>query len=350
MHPHEAGDGFAAAPPITVVTGASGWLGRSLMKALVQRPGRIRALVRDDLEGAELRVRSPAIEAVAGDVRDPAAIDRLFDGVRDATVFHVAAVIHPTNGVRELFDVNVGGTALVLDRARRSHSRRLVHVSSNSPFGANPTRDDVFDEAAAFNPYMGYGASKMEAEQLIARGSASGDVETVVIRPPWFYGPEQPERQTSFFTMVRRGAFPLCGDGENRRSLAYTDNLVQGLLRAERREGVGGRAYWIADARPYSMNEIISAVRAALEANGLAVSRQKVRLPSFAADVAEWSDGLLQRRGIYVQAVHVLSEMNKTIACSIQRARDDLGYEPEIGLDEGMRRSVRWCLDHGMAI
>src|SRR3712207_5256065 len=109
---------------------------------------------------------------------------------------HAAAVIHPAGRVRELFDVNVGGTQLVLDRSRRAGARRFVHVSSNSPFGANPSPDDRFTEDSSFNPYLGYGRSKLEAEQLVWRSGARGDLATTIVRAPWFYGPHHPERQT----------------------------------------------------------------------------------------------------------------------------------------------------------
>src|SRR5690606_9273295 len=131
---------------------------------------------------APLALVSPAVEVVVGDVRDPATLDRLFDGVGiDAAVFHVAAVIHPTSSTREFFDVNVGGTQNVVDRARRNGASRLVHVSSNSPFGVNPTPDDVFTEDSPYNPYLGYGQSKYEAEQIVQNAYDRGDLATVMI-------------------------------------------------------------------------------------------------------------------------------------------------------------------------
>jgi nucleoside-diphosphate-sugar epimerase len=144
--------------------------------------------------------------------------------------------------------------------------------------------------------------------------------------------------------------FPVCGRGENRRSLVYVDDLVDALVRAELREGVSGRAYWIADARPYSMNEILESVRRALHDAGVPVRPQRLRLPRFAASVALAGDRVLQATGRYSQQLHVLSEMDKTIACRIDRARDELKYEPSVGLDEGMRRSVAWCIERGITL
>jgi nucleoside-diphosphate-sugar epimerase len=333
-----------------VVTGAAGWLGQNLVRALALQPGRsrIRALVHEPDDAARLEVVDPRIEVVVGDVRDPAAIDELFAGVGAASVLHAAAVIHPTRFVRELFDVNVGGTQLVLDRARRVGAPRFVHVSSNSPFGANPTREDRFDEDSPLNPYMAYGRSKLEAEQLVQRTYERGDLATVVVRPPWFYGPYQPARQTQFLAAIRRGRFPLIGPGTQRRSMVYTENLVQGVLRAEVADAAPGHAYWIADAEPYALRDVLRTVRDALEAEGLSVSKRRpLPVPRAAAIVAEKLDAAAQATGRYVQVLHVLGELKDTIACDISRARKELGYEPTVSLLDGMRASIRWCLARG---
>jgi nucleoside-diphosphate-sugar epimerase len=212
----------------------------------------------------------------------------------------------------------------------------------------NPTPDDVFTEDSPYDPYLGYGKSKYEAEQLVQKAHDRGDIATVTVRAPWFYGPNQPARQSQFFRAIRRGRFPLVGDGTQRRSMAYTDNLVQGLLRAEVADKAPGNAYWVADERPYELREILATVRRALEAEGLPTSGpDRIPLPRVAARLAERADVVLQARGRYVQPLHVLGELNHTIACDISRARDELGYRPAVALEEGMRASIRWCLDHG---
>ncbi len=332
-----------------VVAGASGWLGQNLVRALAAERERVRCLVPSDDQASPLALISPVVEVVVGDVRDPATADLLFDGVgADAAVFHAAAVIHPTRSTREFFDVNVGGTQNVLDRARRSGAARFVHVSSNSPFGVNASPDEVFTEDSPYDPYLGYGHSKHEAELLVQRAYDRGDVPTVMVRAPWFYGPYQPPRQGQVFRTIRRGRFPLGGDGTQRRSMAYTDNLVQGLLRAEVADKAPGNAYWVADARPYELREILATVRRALEAEGLPTSGPETpRLPRAAASLAERLGRIVQARGRYIQPLHVLGELNHTIACDVSRARAELGYEPTVELEEGMRASIRWCLDHG---
>jgi nucleoside-diphosphate-sugar epimerase len=333
-------------PANVVVTGAAGWLGQNLVRALAPNRERVRCLVRSDDDAALLGVVGPSVEPVVGDVRDPAALDVLFDGIGGASVFHTAGVIHPTKLVREMFDVNVGGTQLAIDRARRAGASRFVHVSSNSPFGANARPTDRFTESSPFNPYMGYGKSKLEAEQVVER--SRDEIETVIVRPPWFYGPHQPTRQTQFLATIRKGRFPLVGDGTQQRSMVFTGNLVHGLLRAEVAAAAPGNAYWIADAEPYALRDVLETVQHALADEGLAVSgRRPLVIPRIAGVVAEKLDALAQSAGRYVQELHVLGELKDTIACDISRARKQLGYDPEVALYDGMRASVRWCLERG---
>jgi nucleoside-diphosphate-sugar epimerase len=185
-------------------------------------------------------------------------------------------------------------------------------------------------------------------EQAVRAMQGSGRLETVIIRAPWFYGPDQPPRQTLFFKMIRDGRAPIVGDGNNKRSMGYVDNVCQGLLLAMLEPSANGRTYWIADERPYTMNEIVDTVEELLEADfGIACAHRRMRLPGVAAGVAELVDSALQRLGLYQQKIHVLSEMDKTIACSVARAQAELGFAPTVELREGMRRSIQWCLESG---
>jgi len=243
----------------------------------------------------------------------------------------------------------------VLDIARKQDAaikagvKRAVVVSSNSPCGCNPHPDHLFDEKSPYHPYMNYGRSKMQMELAIKERQQQGKIETVILRPPWFYGPNQPPRQTLFFQMVRDGKGPIVGSGENLRSMGYIDNLCQGLLLAALVEQANGRVYWLADKRPYSMNEVIDTIERLLENEfGQQCAHKRMRLPGFASEIALVADASLQALGMYHQKIHVLSEMNKTIACSVALAEKELGYRPAIALEEGMRRSMQWCVEQGI--
>jgi nucleoside-diphosphate-sugar epimerase len=344
-------------PEVTIVTGAAGWLGTALMHALTdadgpwRRGGTIRALVTNRVEGDRLRRLGPGVEPVIGDVTQPPTLEPLFGSLPVGVgidVIHTAGVIHPRR-IADLDAVNHQGTRAMLELAARHGARRFVHVSSNSPFGTNAHPGDRFRNDEPYHPYYGYGRSKMDAELAVADAVAGG-LDAVIVRPPWFYGPHQPPRQTTFFKMVRAGKFPVIGSGEQVRSMGYVDNLVQGVVRAELVATPPGRGWWIADARPYPVNEIVTTVGRALADEGFEVTPNSVRLPAIAGRLAELADAAIQRSGRYVQQVHVLGEMDKNIACDIGVARTELGYEPDVELYDGMRRSIRWCREQGLEL
>jgi nucleoside-diphosphate-sugar epimerase len=335
----------------TIVTGASGWLGRALIRSFtdsaspLHRVGTVRALIADETEREVLDSSLSAagkVQVFVGDISDPGTADTLLRGARDASVIHTAAVIHPKRAA-DFQRVNVDGTSHLLDAAVAERVRRVVYVSSNSPFGFNADAHDRFRADEPFAPFMGYGRSKMEAE-LLVRSAEERGIDAVIVRPPWFYGPWQPERQTSFFRMVRRGRFPLLGNGLNARSMVYIDNLVDGVDAADRVQAASGGAFWIADARAYTMNEVIASVRAALTMCGVPPLGSQRRFPKLLGSVARLADCRIQASGRYVQEAHVLGEMDLTIACDISRSREVLGYEPKVALLEGMIRSIEWCL------
>ena len=346
---------FREPPVMTIVTGATGWFGRALLASLTDAHGplhrrSIRALVSSSDGVADLAAL-PGVEPVIGDVRTTAGLGALFAGLPadgPVDVIHAAGVIHPVTP-SEWVEVNARGTANVAATARSAGIRRLVHVSSNSPFGINPHRGDVFRADEPYAPYLGYGRSKMLAE-LRLHDEVGRGLDAVIVRPPWFYGPHQPARQTTFFTMVRKGHFPIVGDGTQRRSMVYVDDLVQGVIKAELVDCPPGAGWWIADTRPYEINEIVAAVTGALAAAGLGVARRQLHVPAIVGRVAAAADAALQRRHRYVSQLHVLGELGETIACDISAAQRELGYEPSVGLAEGMRRSVEWCLAEGIAL
>jgi nucleoside-diphosphate-sugar epimerase len=348
-------------PSQVLVTGALGWLGSRLVESLISglpdhselktpRPDlRIRCLVLPGQDSATIRKLSDRVEVLSGDIRNSADCAQFCKEAKGSILFHTAGMIHPRR-VSEFYDINVTGTSNLLDAAAAAGVKRAVVVSSNSPCGCNPHPDHLFDESSPFNPYMGYGRSKMRMELAIAERQKQGRIETVIIRPPWFYGPNQPARQSLFFKMIREGKAPIVGSGGNLRSMSYVDNSCQGLVLAALTEAANGQTYWIADKRPYSMNEIVDTIERLLETEfGQKCAHKRMRLPGIASEVAYMVDYSLQSLGIYHQKFHVLSEMNKTIACSVAKAERELGYRPAIALEEGMRRSLAWCRANGQS-
>jgi nucleoside-diphosphate-sugar epimerase len=347
-----------------VLTGTHGWLGSRMLYALVNglpdyaevkvKPNTlVRCFYRDGEPLVNIGLNADTdieVMPVFGDLARQQDCERLFQGTEGALLIHTAGIVHPRR-ISDFQESNVEATLNLLRAASHAGCQRAVIISSNSPIGCNPYPEHRFDEDSPYNPYQGYGRSKMEMELRASDYAAELGLELVIIRPPWFYGPFQPARQTLFFSMIKEGKVPLLGDGLNQRSMVYLDNLCQGISLAGRLPQAAGNTYWIADAEPYSMNTIIDTIESVLEQDfGMEVAHKRMRVPSLLGDIAYWVDRSVQGVGLYNQKIHVLSEMNKSIACSIDKARRELGYEPKIALREGMRRSISWCLDQGQSI
>ena len=333
---------------VTVISGAPGWLGTSLAETVVRgasfrsistEPRKVRCIAQRGVDPAPLTALGDNVEVVQADLRDSRSVRGLCDDAD--TVFHCAGIIHPRR-IHELFDINVSGTQHLLNQAIEAGAKRFIFVSSNSPAGLNASPTTLMEEQDPPRPYLNYGLSKLQAEWLVNDAFRAGKIETVIVRPCWFYGPNQPKRQSTFFKMIKGGHPMIVGKGENLRSMSYVDNIVQAMLLAEKVEKAAGRTYWVADRRPYSFVEIIQTV-----AKLLGVAVRPLYLPRVASDMARFVDSLVQMTGLYNQEIHVAGELAATIAVSIEAAQRELGYDPEIELEEGMRRSIEWCRSHG---
>jgi nucleoside-diphosphate-sugar epimerase len=101
--------------------------------------------------------------------------------------------------------------------------------------------------------------------------------------------------------MIKNGTFPIVGDGQNRRSMAYVDNICQALLLAERSPDAVGQALWIADRKPYTMNTIVDVVERLMETEfGMRVSHRRMRVPSLIGSAARLGDAVIQSAGLYI--------------------------------------------------
>jgi nucleoside-diphosphate-sugar epimerase len=332
-----------------VVTGAAGWLGLNIIDRLVRDeyagPIAVLARTREEARAISEVAGDLALRIEIGDVGDESVLRRLLDDAAARSVIHAAGIIHP-RAIGDLQKVNVEGTATMARCARDAGVARFVHISSNSPFGTNSGPNDYFRENEPYRPYLGYGESKMRAEIAVRESG----IPAVILRPLWFYGPFQPERQATFFTMVRTGRFPIFGGGDNRRSLTYVPELAQAALAAAGGAAPDGSAWWIADSRSYSMLEIVEAVRVALELEGNRPKESTVRMPGLVSAVAQGADRLLQKAGRYNAQIHVLGELGQTIAADATAARAEFGLDPRSDLVRGMRDSIAWCRSRGIEI
>ncbi len=330
------------------ITGANGWLGLNLITNIVNgnssrwglEKNKIHALIQKGSSETKLRNISNDIEVHYGDIRNIKSLNNFLSNSEDSYLFHIAGIIHP-HKIADFFSINKIGTENLINSAIEHSIKRIVIVSSNSPFGSNITSKDLFDENSNYNPYMNYGKSKMEMEIIANKKFKTGYIDLTIIRAPWFYGPFQPARQKLFFEMIKTGKVPIVGNGENIRSMAYTENLVQGLILAATKTNASGHTFWIADEKPYTMNNIIDTIEKLLiEEFDQDCNLGRIRLPNFISSFAECTDMFIQSLGFYNQKIHVLSEMNKNIACDIRKAKSKLNYKPEYSLLNGMYNSL----------
>lgn len=334
-----------------LITGVPGWLGGRFLEILVRGAGsegpandwKLRCLVLPGQDASFITNLSKEknIEIVPGDVTKKSTLK---DAVRDVdVVFHITGIIHPKK-IKDLYFINTLGTLNLISEAHEAGVSRFVHISSNSVGGTNLKRHLLLKEDDEPRPYMNYGLSKYYAECIVNNFGRSSRLDTVILRPCWFYGPNQPKRQTKFFKMIGKGNPLVFGSGLNFRSMSYVDNTSQAMILAATKKEAAGQTYWIADERPYTTLEIYQTVAELLE-----VKNFKPRfLPDLSSEVFLLADKMLQSAGAYQTEIHVAGEMNKDIACSIEKAKNELGYNPQIDLREGMRRSIEWCRKTGL--
>ncbi|MDC0471348.1 NAD(P)-dependent oxidoreductase [Candidatus Pseudothioglobus singularis] len=343
-----------------IVTGADGWLGIGLITRLAEEicneeskffETEIVAFVQSDFK--KKKFDELGVTVIIGDLQNEQDLEKLLKGSENAVLFNLAGIIHPRVFSLKTFDnVNHLAMASLAKKSSEAGVKKFIAMSSNSPCGYSKDISTRFDESSKYSPYMGYGKSKMQMEKKVFDIANTSDrTNFSIVRSPWFYGPYQPPRQTEFFSLIKNGAFPLIGGGKSMRSMGYIDNLVDGLILVSMYFDTNGEVFWISDESPYSMKEVVTTVKGLLANEfGYKVSNRQIFLPSAVSDLARYADSFAQNCGVYVQKVHVLSEMNQTIACNINKAKDLLGYNPKVQLEEGMRRSIKWCIENKRVI
>jgi nucleoside-diphosphate-sugar epimerase len=333
------------------VTGASGWLGRQCIEVLLSPENNkainfvtndelnIHAMVLPAEKESSFIEKLDLIRIFDGDIRFENDIKNFFDQMDKSLLIHTAGVIHP-NKVNEFYDINLEGTKNVIKNALNMGIQKIIVVSSNSPIGCNKSSNTPFNEESEYQPYMNYGKSKMLMELYLKELISQGH-DISIIRPPWFHGENMPERQKSFYSMIIKGHFPIFGKGKNIRSVANVNNIVQGIILCSIKDISKGKIYWISDEKHLTMEEIIRTIENVIRNEyGIDCKKNRIRVPSFFADIFEIFDYLIQKLGLYNQQVHVLSEMNKSIFCDISKAKNELGYKPKIDLYQGTKDAL----------
>ena len=317
-----------------LVTGGTGFTGAALVERLCRDGHSVVAL--DYKEGLACdALRSLGAEVIIGSVTDRSAVERSMRGVE--FVFHLAAAFRELNVPNAYYDeVNVGGTRVVLEAARAAGVRKLVYCSTCGVHGNidhPPAAED-----APIQPADYYQRTKYEAEPLVKEFGRTG-VETVIVRPAAIYGPGDPERFFLIFKRVAKGRFPMFGSGRTLYHPLYIDNLVDAFQLC-RPPGAGAqREYLIADERYYPIEEIVRAVARALQVP--VRIRHYPLLPVVVA--GHLCEAVCKPFGVTPPIFpRRVDWYRQNRAFDITRAKRELGYQPKVGLEEGLRRTGEW--------
>jgi UDP-glucose 4-epimerase len=300
----------------TLVTGGGGFIGSNVVRALLERGDDVRVL--DNFStGSRRNLAGLDVEVVEGELR---SYERVHNAVRGTeVVFHLGALGSVPRSVQDPLTssaVNVEGTLNVQLAARDEGVRRVVFASSSSIYGNQselPLR-----EAMAPDPISPYGVAKLAAERYCVSFSRVYDsFETVVLRYFNVFGPRQdPTSQYAavvplFITAIAAGEpVTIFDDGEQSRDFTYVDNVVAANLLAADAAGANGRIFTISGGTPTSVNELAVTIGRLL---GKPVERRY--LPARPGDLRNsWAD--------------------------VSEARSLLGFEPQVELEEGLRRTA----------
>ena len=311
-----------------IVTGAAGFIGAHVARALLDRGDRVVGVDNYDAfydrgvkEANAARLACERFELVEADIRDREVIGELFEAHRPEAVYHMAALA----GVRPSIEdpgryasVNVDGLVAVLDAARGSSCRRVLFASSSSVYGNNRkvpfAETDPVDE-----PISPYAATKRAGELLCHAYAHLFGLSIACLRLFTVFGPAQrPDLAIGkFMRLIAVGdPVPMFGDGTTSRDYTYVDDIIDGCLAAERRLSSEPEGFWriwnLGGSHPVTLADMVEAIGAVL---GRAPDIE--RLPLQAGDVERtWAD--------------------------LTRSRAELGYEPKVSFADGLRRQWAW--------
>lgn len=302
-----------------LVTGGAGFIGSHIAKALVERGDRVRVL--DNLSTGSrdnLSAIGKGVEFIEGDLVNPSDVARALEGVE--VVFHQAALASVPRSVDAPLDTNascVTGTVTLLDVARQIGVRRIVFAGSSSAYGDQLT--PAKNERLLPAPLSPYAAAKVAGEFYCQAFSSTYGLETVTLRYFNVFGPRQdPKSQYAavipkFITEILAGGRPtIFGDGRQSRDFTYIDNVIQGNLLAADAPAAVGRTINVACGESFNLLELMDGINKAL-----GTSVKPIFDPARVGDVR---DSL----------------------ADISLAREVLKYEPRVGFDEGLRRTVEY--------
>jgi len=321
-----------------LVTGATGFVGGALTRSLIDSGLNVRILARSKDKARDLVQRGAHL--VHGDLRERDALKRAVEGI--GTVFHIAAIFRQAKfNEAELREVNAVSVRHLMRAAAEAHVHRFVHCSTVGVLG--DIKEPPADEKTEYGPGDAYQRTKLEGEQIALDMFRSGEINGVVIRPAMIYGAGD-LRLLKLFKPVATGRFVMVGSGETLAHFVYIDDLVRGFLLAGEREERTGEVYIVAGPGEISLNDLVALIA---EEAGRRPPRWKIPVKPL-----QWAGELCERicRPLGVEPPLHRRRVdffvkNRSFDC--RKAQDELGYEPQVDMREGVRRTLSWYVEKG---
>lgn len=333
-----------SAPPLALITGASGMLGRHTVAYLNQKDVRVRAFVRRQSDVAHLE--SAGVTLVYGDATDVQALRQAVQGVD--FVFHLAGYLTVSapfgaDDDSPLYQiVNIDFTEHLLLAALENDVSRFLFASSNSVYALDapvPTPED-----ASLAPVSAYGRSKLGAEALVRNYQKQG-LPTTIVRPCVIYGPGDRYFTPTALQLARLPLLPLVNGGETLFDMVYARDVARLLWHAAIAEQAVGRVYNAGPGRPTTLRQLVAAYRR-LTGSGprIVPVSDKMTSSGVARRFAPLARPFISRLAAGAEAALTpagLALMSQDMHLDMRRAEKELGYQPKYTLEEGLRETLR---------
>jgi nucleoside-diphosphate-sugar epimerase len=329
-----------------LVTGGGGFLGGAIVRQLVARGDQVRSFSRNIYP----MLTKLGVEQSVGDLADARAVEQAVTGCE--IVFHVGAKAGAWGPYRAYHSANVVGTRHVIDACRKKSIGRLVYTSSPSVVFDGGHMEGV-DESVPYAQHFHapYPKTKAMAEQM-ALTANSDELATVALRPHLIFGPGDPHLMPRIVAKAKAGKLRIIGNGDNKIDIVYVDNAAQAHLLAGDKlhpgSPVAGRAYFISNGEPRTIQSLFNTI---MELHNLPPVKRKV--PIVLANIGGWLlENIYRLLGIEQEPLvtrFLAQELSTAHWFDIGAARKDFGYQPDISIEQGLKRLERFLLNNGRA-
>jgi len=334
---------------VSLVTGASGFVGQAIVRRLLGDGETVRALtLPGDRRLPELRALGIAdrLQVIEADVTSAGAVDPYLAGV--TRVFHTAALVHGWHPWARYRAVNVGGTQHVARAAGAHGVARFVHVSTSDVFGI-PRTDELIDESAPYRPWSEpYPDTKIEAERWLWQFHRDSGLPLSVIYPCWVYGPGDQAFFPSLADAIDDGVM-FFWHRRTRLFWAYIDNLADAIVLAGTHPAAVGNGYLVHDGDGGPTLQEVCARIAGVIGKRPPTLHLPYAVAFGAAAIAQMIWRVLRLRGAPLLLTNDVKSFGTQWRISNAKLRRDLGWTPRVPIADGMDTALAYLRERRRA-